>query len=55
VSAETLDSWMNVPENARALVGTGTPEDSLPEGLAQQERLAAWVRLLEDEQVMEHA
>ncbi|MGP0019728.1 MAG: hypothetical protein ACLPHP_14235 [Candidatus Sulfotelmatobacter sp.] len=53
VSAETLDSWMNVPENARALVGTGTPEDS-DEGQAQQERLADWVRLLEDEQVMEN-
>lgn len=53
VGAETLDSWMNVPENARELVGTGTPEDS-DEGLAQQERLAAWVRLLEDERVMEN-
>ena len=53
VNAETLDSWMNVPENARELVGTGTPEDS-DEGVAQQERLAAWVRLLEDEQVMEN-
>src|SRR5580698_2262059 len=53
VSAETLDSWMNVPENARALVGTGTPENS-DEGMAQQDRLAAWVRLLEDEQVMEN-
>jgi class 3 adenylate cyclase len=53
VSAETLDSWMNVPENARALVGTGTPEDS-DEGLAQQERVAAWVRLLEDEHIMEN-
>ncbi|MFZ0734096.1 MAG: hypothetical protein WAM79_17375 [Candidatus Sulfotelmatobacter sp.] len=53
VSAETIDSWMNIPENARELVGTGTPEDS-DEGLAQQERLAAWVRLLEDEQVMEN-
>jgi class 3 adenylate cyclase len=52
-SAETIDSWMNVPENARGLVGTGTPEDSA-EGLAQQERLAAWVRLLEDEHVMEN-
>ena len=52
-SAETIDSWMNVPENARELVGTGTPEDS-EEGLAQQERLAAWVRLLEDERVMEN-
>ena len=53
VSADTLDSWMNVPENARKLVGTGTPEDS-GEGLAQQERLAVWVRLLEDERVMEN-
>jgi hypothetical protein len=53
VSAETLDSWMNVPENAGELVGTGTPEGS-EEGLAQQERLAEWVRLLEDERVMEN-
>lgn len=53
VSAETLDSWMNAPENARELVGSGTPEDSV-EGAAQQERLAAWVRLLEDERVMEN-
>jgi len=53
VNAETIDGWMNVPENARELVGTGTPEDS-DEGLAQQERLTAWVRLLEDEGVMEN-
>ena len=53
VSAETLDSWMNVPENARELVGTGTPEDS-DEGVARQDRLAEWVRLLEDEHVMEN-
>ena len=52
-SAEKLDSWMNVPENARLLVGTGTPEES-EDGLAQQERLAAWVRLLEDEHIMEN-
>ncbi len=52
-SAETLDAWMNVPENANELVGTGTPEDS-EEGAMQQERLAAWVRLLEDERVMEN-
>jgi class 3 adenylate cyclase len=52
-SSETIDSWMNVPENAPELVGTGTPEDS-DEGMAQQERLAAWVRLLEDERVMEN-
>lgn len=52
-SGETLDSWMNVIENARSLVGSGTPESS-DEGVAQQERLAAWVRLLEDERVMEN-
>jgi class 3 adenylate cyclase len=52
-SGETIDTWVCAPENARALVGTGTPDDSTPEGDAQQERLAEWVRLLEDEQVME--
>jgi hypothetical protein len=52
--SETIDTWLCDPENARALVGTGTPDDSTPEGAAQQERLAQWVRLLEDEQVMEH-
>ena len=52
-SAETIDSWMNVPDNARELVGSGTPEDS-DEGMAQQERLSTWVRLLEDERVMEN-
>ncbi len=53
ISAETLDAWMSVPENARDLVGTGTPEDSA-EGLAQQDRVATWVRVLEDERVMEN-
>jgi class 3 adenylate cyclase len=52
-TTETIDSWLCAPENARALVGTGTPDDSTAEGVAQQERLTAWVRLLEDEQVME--
>jgi hypothetical protein len=53
VNADSLDSWMNVPDNARELVGTGTPEDSAA-GESQQDRLAAWVRLLEDERVMEN-
>jgi class 3 adenylate cyclase len=52
-TSDTIDSWLCVPENARALVGTGTPDESTPEGVAQQERLAKWVRLLEDEQVIE--
>jgi class 3 adenylate cyclase len=53
-TGETLDSWMNVRENARALVGSGTPDESTDEGEAQEERLGAWVRLLEDEGIMEH-
>jgi hypothetical protein len=53
ITSETIDSWLCAPENARTLVGTGTPDDSTEEGVAQQERLARWVRLLEDEQVME--
>ena len=52
-TTETIDAWMCAPENARSLVGTGTPDDSTAEGVAQQERLTNWVRLLEDEQVME--
>jgi class 3 adenylate cyclase len=52
-TTETIDSWLCAPENARALVGTGTPDESTAEGVAQQQRLAQWVRLLEDEQVME--
>src|SRR6202167_149050 len=53
-TSETISAWLCAPENARALVGTGTPDDSTAEGVAKQERLAQWVRLLEDEQVMEH-
>jgi class 3 adenylate cyclase len=53
IASEAIDAWMCAPENARLLVGTGTPDDSTAEGLAQQDRLAKWVRLLEDEQVME--
>jgi class 3 adenylate cyclase len=52
-SSDTIDAWLCAPENARLLVGTGTPDGSTPEGAAQQLRLAKWVRLLEDEQVME--
>jgi hypothetical protein len=53
-NSETIDAWLCAPENARSLVGSGTPDDSSAEGVARQDRLAQWVRLLEDEQVMEH-
>ena len=53
-AGQTIDGWINVCDNARVLAGSGTPDESTAEGLAQQERLAVWVRLLEDEQVMEN-
>ena len=49
-----LDPWLNAPENAYALVGGGTVSESTPEGRAQKARLLAWVRLLEDQSVMEY-
>lgn len=53
-TGETIDSWMNARDNAGALVGSGTPDESTDEGIAQGERLASWVRLLEDEGIMDH-
>ena len=50
----TLEGWLNVPENAQALVGAGIPDDSSPEGRSQKTRLAEWVRLLEREKLLEH-
>jgi hypothetical protein len=51
---EALDPWLNAPENAQELVGGGTANDSTPEGRSQKARLSAWVRLLEDQSVMEY-
>ena len=31
-SGETIDGWLCAPENARELVGTGTPDDSIGRG-----------------------
>lgn len=50
----TLDSWLNVPENAQELLGGGTPDDSTPEGRSQKDRLAAWVSCLDREKLMEY-
>jgi hypothetical protein len=49
-----LDPWLNAPENAQELVGGGSPDESTPEGRSQKARLAAWVRLLEDQEVIEY-
>jgi class 3 adenylate cyclase len=51
----TLDSWLNVPENAQELVGGGgVPDESTPQGRSQKARLADWVGLLEREQLMDY-
>src|SRR5271154_3618712 len=49
-----INAWLNVPENAQELVGSGTPEDSTPEERAQKARLAAWLGLLDREKLMEY-
>ncbi len=49
-----LDGWLNVPENAAELVGTGSPEDSTPQKRSQQVRLDAWVDMLDREGVTDH-
>ena len=51
---DVLEGWLNVPENAEVLVGSGIPDDSTPEGASQKIRLMAWRELLEREQTMEH-
>jgi len=49
-----INAWLNVPENAQELTGSGTPEDSTPEGRAQKVRLATWLGLLDREKLMEY-
>ena len=49
-----INAWLNVPENAQDLIGSGTPDDSTPEGRAQKTRLTAWLGLLDREKLMEY-
>jgi hypothetical protein len=42
-----INAWLNVPENAQELIGSGTPDDSTPEERAQKTRLSAWLDLLD--------
>jgi hypothetical protein len=49
-----INAWLNVPENAQELIGSGTPDDSTPEERAQKTRLAAWLGLLDREKLMEY-
>jgi hypothetical protein len=49
-----VDGWLNVPENAHELVGSGQPDDASREGRAQKARLQSWVDLLEREKLMDY-
>jgi hypothetical protein len=49
-----INAWLNVPENAQELIGSGTADESTPEARSQKTRLAAWVGLLEREKLMEY-
>ena len=49
-----VDGWLNVPENAHELVGSGQTDESTSEGRAQKGRLESWVELLERERLMDY-
>jgi hypothetical protein len=49
-----VDGWLNVPENAHELVGSGQADESTPEGRAQKARMESWVELLERENLIEY-
>ncbi len=49
-----VDGWLNVPENAHALVGSGQADETTGEGRAQKIRLDSWVELLEREKLMDY-
>jgi hypothetical protein len=51
---EVIDGWLNVPENAHELVGSGQADEGTHEGRSQKARLEAWVERLEREQLMNH-
>ncbi|MBZ5655847.1 MAG: hypothetical protein LAO56_11300 [Acidobacteriia bacterium] len=52
VPEEHLELALNVPENAAALVGTGTDEDATAEGRGQKDRLDLWTRMLQQEGIL---
>jgi len=49
---ERFELALNVPENAAALVGTGTGEDATPEDRDRKDRLDLWTRMLHQEGVL---
>lgn len=53
VDESLVDGWLNVPENAQELVGSGTPDDETHEGRSRKARLNAWLEALEREDIFE--
>ncbi len=53
VDESLIDGWLNVPENAQELVGSGTPDDETHEGRSRKARLSAWLEALEREDIFE--
>lgn len=49
-----LDRWLNVPENATELVGSGNGDESTPQKSSQKARLEQWVTMLEREKLMDY-
>jgi len=50
----TIDSWLNVPENAQELVGTGSTSDASTDTYSQKARLGIWAEMLEREKVLDY-
>ena len=49
VAEDHMELALNVPENAAALVGTGTDEEATAEDRDRKNRLDLWTRMLQDE------
>jgi hypothetical protein len=50
----TIDGWLNVPENAQELVGTGNTGESSTDSYSQKVRLGMWLDILEREKLMDY-
>ncbi len=49
-----IDAWLNTPQNAQELLGSGVPEEETAKGKAQKFLLSAWLEHLERASVMNH-
>jgi hypothetical protein len=49
----TVNGWLNVPENAQELIGSGSPDPSTQESRSRSARLEIWAAALEREKVLD--